>query len=58
MTEKRKKPFDVPAINPRYKGMKLSDAVRVLTRPKNPAVRAALDKLQGRAGVTPEKRED
>ena len=48
---------DAPAINPRYKGMKLSDAVRVLTRAKDPAARATLDRLQGRS-VTPEERED
>ena len=54
MTEKRKQPFDVQAANPRYKGVRLSDAARALTRPKNPAARATLDRLQGRP-VPPEK---
>ena len=48
------KPFDVQATNPRYRNAKMSDVARVLLRPKNPAARAALDKLQGRS-VTPEK---
>lgn len=47
MSDKRK-PFDAKAVNPRYEGLSLSDAVRVLTRPKNPAARATLDRLQGR----------
>ena len=34
MTER--KPPDPPAINPRYKGLRLSDAARILTRPKGP----------------------
>ena len=37
---------DPQAVNPRYQGMKLSDAVRVLTRPKNPNARKALGKIQ------------
>ena len=48
------KPFDVKATNPRYKGAKMSDVARVLLRPKSPAARAALDRLQGRS-VTGEK---
>ena len=52
MTEKKR--TDVRAVNPRYAGMRLSDAVRVLTRPRSPAARAALEKLQGRS-VTAEK---
>ena len=48
------KPFDVPATNPRYQSAKMSDVARVLLRPKNPAARAALERLQGRS-VTPEK---
>lgn len=56
MTEKRKgrNPFDVPSVNPRYRGATPADMVRALTRPKNPAARAALDKLRGRF-VTSEK---
>ena len=48
------KPPDVESVNPRYRGMKLSDVARVLLRPKNPAARAALDRLQGRS-VTEKK---
>jgi len=48
------KPFDVQATNPRYKGAKMSDVARVLLRPRNPAARTALERLQGRS-VTPEK---
>ena len=54
MTEKREKPMDVPSVNPRYEGMTLGGMARLLTRPKSPAARAALDRLQGRS-VTPEK---
>ena len=38
---------DPRAINPRYQGLRLSDAVRILTRPKNPEARKALDRIQG-----------
>lgn len=48
------KPFDVQATNPRYRNAKMSDVARVLLRPRNPAARAALERLQGRS-VTPEK---
>ena len=34
---------DVRAVNPRYKGAKLSDVARALMRPKNPKVREALE---------------
>lgn len=44
-------PFDVKAINPRYRGAKLSDAARALLRPRNPAARAALELLQGRSAT-------
>ena len=54
MTEERRKPLDVEAVNPRYAGLTLGDMARILTRPRNPAARAALDRLQGRS-VTPEK---
>ena len=43
------KPFDVKAANPRYKGATVADMARVLLRPRNPAARAALDRLQGRS---------
>ena len=47
MTEKRRdegKVPDAPAVNPRYKGAKLSDVARALMRPKDPKVREALEK--------------
>ena len=48
MTEKRKgrNPFDVPSVNPRYKGATPADMVRALTKPKDPKVRKALEKRQ------------
>lgn len=52
--KKRGTPTDVVAVNPRYQGLTLGGMARLLTRPKNPAARAALDKLQGRS-VTPDK---
>ena len=41
MTEKRNevRAPDVRAVNPRYKGAKLSDVARALMRPKDPKVR-------------------
>ena len=39
---------DPRAINPRYQGLRLSDAARILTRPKNPDARKALDRIQGK----------
>ena len=54
MTENREKMPDIRSVNPRYKGMTLGGMARLLTRPKSPAARAALDKLQGRS-VTPGK---
>lgn len=39
-------PFDVEATNPRYKGLKMSDMARILLRPKDPVVRAAVETLQ------------
>lgn len=51
---KERKPFDVEAVNPRYRGAKLSDMARALLRPANPEARAALAKLQGRS-VTAKK---
>ena len=41
---------DPRAINPRYQGLRLSDAIRLLTRPKNPEAQKALDRIQGRKG--------
>lgn len=55
---KRKPPPDVQAVNPRYKGAKMSDVVRVLLRPRNPAARAALDRLQGRSVTAGKVAED
>ena len=42
MTEKQVKVPDVRAVNPRYKGAKMSDVARALMRPKDPKVREAL----------------
>lgn len=39
---------DPHAINPRYHGLRLSDAARILTRPKNPEARKVLDRIQGK----------
>lgn len=44
-----RKPFDVEAVNPRYGTAKMSDVARALLRPKNPAARKALEKLQAKA---------
>ncbi len=49
MTEKRRDKVEVPdvrAVNPRYKGAKLSDVVRALMRPKDPKVREALEQRE------------
>lgn len=46
MTKKRETPPDVASVNPRYEGMTLGGMARLLTRPKNPAPRATLDRLQ------------
>ena len=48
MTDRKPPTPDPQAVNPRYQGMRLSDAVRVLTRPKNPDARKALYGIQGR----------
>ncbi|MXW18350.1 MAG: hypothetical protein F4139_00785 [Gemmatimonadetes bacterium] len=53
-----KKSFDAKALNPRYGTANLSDMVRVLTRPKNSAAWAALDRLQGRSVTAEEVVED
>lgn len=44
-----KKPFDVQSVNPRYGTAKMSDVARALLRPKDPKVRAALEKAQQEA---------
>ena len=46
---KKRKPFDVRAVNPRYGRAKISDVARALTHPKDPKVRAALEQLRGRS---------
>ena len=56
MTEKRGKPFDAPAINPRYKGAKMSDVARALVT--DPKVRARLEERWNRRSVTPENGAD
>ena len=46
MTEKRRDEVKVPdvwAVNPGYKGAKISDVARALMRPKDPKVREALE---------------
>lgn len=50
----RKPPPDVKSVNPRYKGAKMSEVIRILLRPKNPVARATMERLQGRS-VTEEK---
>ena len=42
MKRRKKRPPDVRAVNPRYKGAKMSDVARALMRPKDPKVRRAL----------------
>ena len=47
MTEKRRDDIKVPdvwAVNPGYKGAKISDVARALMRPKDPKVREALER--------------
>ena len=47
MTEKRRDEIKVPdawAVNPRYKGAKMSDVARALMRPKDPKIREALER--------------
>lgn len=48
MTDRKPPAPDPQAVNPRYLGLKLSDAARVLTRPQNPNARKALYRIQGR----------
>ena len=50
MTEKRRDDIKVPdvwAVNPRYKGAKLSDVARALMRQKDPNVRKILEHREG-----------
>ena len=42
---------DVRAINPRYKGLRLSDAARILTRPKNPEKRIKINADKAHAEI-------
>lgn len=42
---KKRKPFDVRAVNPRYRNAKMSDVARALMRPKDPKVRRVLERL-------------
>ena len=47
MTEKRRDEIKVPdvwAVNPGYKGAKISDVARALMRPKDPKVREAIER--------------
>lgn len=52
MTAKKREPFDVRAVNPRYGRSKMSDVARALMHPKDPTVR---EKLEARQSVTREK---
>lgn len=54
---KKPDPFDVPSVNPCYKGATPADMVRALMRPRDPEGRAALDRLRGQS-VTPGKMPD
>ncbi len=58
MSDKREKPFDVRATNPRYGGAMMSDVVRALFRPLDPKVRERIAAREARRSVTPEKVED
>ena len=55
MSKKKCNPFDVPAVNPRYKGATPADMVRALTRPKDPKARAAFDRLRENSRPEAEK---
>ena len=47
MTEKRRDEIQVPdvwAVNPLYKGAKISDVARALMRPKDPKIREAIER--------------
>ena len=47
MTEKRRDDIKVPdvwAVNPRYKGAKISDVARALMRQKDPKIREAIER--------------
>lgn len=54
----KSKRFDVKATNPRYRGAKMSDVARALLRPKSPAARAELDRVQGRSGTSEKAAEE
>ena len=53
MTDEREEMPDVKAVNPRYKGAKLSDVARALMRPRDPKVREALDRARRRRDLEP-----
>jgi len=42
-TQPDEEPFDVQAVNPRYKGAWMSDVVRALVRPTDPKVAAIIE---------------
>ena len=44
MTEKRREVPDLWAVNPHYKGAKMSDVARALMRQKDPKVRKILER--------------
>lgn len=50
MTKKRDevKVPDIRAVNPRYKGAKLSDVARALMRPKDPKIREAIERKRNK----------
>ena len=53
MTEKRRDEIqvsDMRAVNPRYKGAKMSDVARALMRPKDPKVQQGTGKAAQKLG--------
>lgn len=42
-TKLDEEPFDVQAVNPRYRGAWMSDVARALMRPKDPKVAAIIE---------------
>ena len=47
--DKRGKPVDAEAVNPRYAGMTLGQMAQLLMRPKNPAARGAQPETRAQA---------
>ena len=49
---RKRKPFDVRTVNPRYGRAKMNDVARALMRPKDPRVR---EELENRRSVARDK---